>query len=304
MYGVRRVDPRQADDVEPLGTKRKFWFREGDRRVLFKAEDRGTGEDWAEKIACELCGMLGLPHVRYELAVEMESGAPGVVCDSCVAGAASLLLGNQLLVELDPAYPAAGGRSYRVREHTVEAVAGAVGRLAPPPDVWMGGVPAGVCTAIDVFTGYVMLDAWIANQDRHHENWAALREDDAMRLAPTFDHGASLARNISDEERKERLETNDRNRSVSHFARRATSAFFADTHSKRPLRTVDAFVAFARFAPDASRAWTERLRPVSIDAVEGILAEIPPHRMSRIAKNFTLRLLTENQQRLIEVTLP
>ena len=45
------------------------------------------------------------------------------------------------------------------------------------------------------FVGYVLLDAWIANQDRHHENWGALRHGDELRLAPTFDHGASLVNN-------------------------------------------------------------------------------------------------------------
>ena len=29
-----------------------------------------------------------------------------------------------------------------------------------------------VVEAVDVFVGYLMFDAWIANTDRHHENWA------------------------------------------------------------------------------------------------------------------------------------
>lgn len=40
--------------------------------MLFKAEDRGTGEDWAEVVACHLCALLGLPHVEYELAAEYD----------------------------------------------------------------------------------------------------------------------------------------------------------------------------------------------------------------------------------------
>src|SRR5207244_10262791 len=105
----------------------------------------------------------------------------------------------------------------------------------------------------DVFVGYVLIDAWIANQDRHHENWASLRCGDELRLAQTFDHGASLARNISDQERKERLMTSDLNRSISHFARRASSAFYRSATDTKPLGTVDAFVAFAQLAPTAGR---------------------------------------------------
>src|SRR5260370_30212352 len=103
-----------------------------------------------------------------------------------------------------------------------------------------------------------MLDVWIANQARHHQNWAALRGDE-LRLAPTYDHGASLARQITDEERKERLETTDRNRSVAYFAQKARSAFYADPSDDHALLTWDAFSAFARLSVEAASAWLNRL---------------------------------------------
>ena len=305
MFPVRRVDRRRAEAVEPLGSKPKFWFLDGDRRMLFKAEERGTGEDWAEKVACHLCELLNLPHVHYELAEEYDAATyirPGVVCETCSPAPVSLELGNQLLLKRDPAYPAEEGRKYKVREYTVQAVAEVLSQLARPADEWMAGVPSAIQTAFDVFVGYVLLDAWIANQDRHHENWAALREGDELRLAPTFDHGASLARNISDEERKERLTTSDLNRTVSRFARRAASAFYASTTDARPLSTTDAFVSFARLAPSSGRIWLERLQGADRVSVRNILAELPPRRMSKIAKDFTLELLCENQQRLLEVS--
>jgi hypothetical protein len=43
------IDRGRAQSFEPLGSKQKFWFRKGDRRLLFKAKDRGTGDDWAER---------------------------------------------------------------------------------------------------------------------------------------------------------------------------------------------------------------------------------------------------------------
>src|SRR5205807_9360721 len=115
---------------------------------------------------------------------------------------------------------------FKVRQHTVEAVGAIVAELNPPPEAWMRGVPAGIQSALDVFIGYVMLDAWIANQDRHHENWGALWDGNALRLAPTFDHGAALARNLLDSERAERLATKDRLRTVAAFATKGRSAFF------------------------------------------------------------------------------
>lgn len=303
MFHICRVDGNREEAIEPLGSKRKFWFSEDDRRMLFKAEERGTGEDWAEVVACHLCELLGLPHVHYELAEEWDRATyvqPGVVCETCAPAPISLVLGNQLLVERDPAYPAAEGRKYRVREHTVDAVAEVVTKLATPAPQWMGNVPEGICSALEIFVGYVLLDAWIANQDRHHENWGALRDGDELRLAPTFDHGASLARNLSDTERKDRLTTKDKNRTIDAFARRARSAFYSSAADAKPLPTLDAFLAFAGLAPRAADCWRDSLATVTPEEVQRILGEVPPKRMSKIAKKFTLELLLQNQQRILK----
>ena len=83
MFQQVLVDRKIATDIEQLGTKRKFWSRnEVGKRQLFKAEERETGEDWAEKIACELANMLEIPHIHYELAEEIDGAnrTPGVVC--------------------------------------------------------------------------------------------------------------------------------------------------------------------------------------------------------------------------------
>jgi len=300
MFRIYRVDRNRAEAMEQLGTKRKFWFRDDDRRMLFKAEERGTGEDWAEKVACQLCERLGLPHVHYELAEEYDGQQyilPGVVCETCAPRPTSLVLGNQLLLARDPAYPAHESRKYKVREHTIHAVAEAVRGLGPPSAPWMSGIPPGVTTALDVFVGYVMLDAWIANQDRHHENWGALRSDQ-LRLAPTFDHGASLARNLEDSERKERLETTDRNRTVAYFAQRARSAFYHAENDPRPMGVLEAFLAFRQLARQAADAWIGRLASVTREEIGQVLDEVPNKRMSRITKDFTVELLLENQRRL------
>ena len=302
MFRIYSIDRQAAEAVESLGTKPKFWFTAEKRRMLFKAEERGTGEDWAEKIACHLCEFLGLPHVHYELAAEYDDQRyirPGVICENIAMPPLALVLGNQLLLARDPSYPADEARKYKVREHTVTAVAQVLRDLAPPELEGGNAYPDGVQTALDIFVGYVMLDAWIANQDRHHENWAALRGD-ALRLAPTFDHGASLARNVSDEERLERLETRDRNRTVTLFTKKARSAFFADRADSHALGTWDAYCEFAELSPRAAGGWLTRLASVSRSKVQCLLDEVPNQRMSNIAKRFTVELLEENKRRLLE----
>jgi hypothetical protein len=162
-------------------------------------------------ITCEICRWIGLPHVTYQFA-ELWDGAEqvsyGVVCQNMVRPPSSLVLGNQLLFERDESYPASN--RFRVKAHTFNAVWDVLGRLKLPSDDWMPNRSDLIGSAADVFVGYILLDALVANQDRHHENWAAIR-DCELRLAPTFDHGSGLARNLTDDKRRIHLTTKDRN---------------------------------------------------------------------------------------------
>jgi len=306
VFSIRRIERSTALAVEPLGSKPKFWFTdEGQERFLFKADDRGTGEDWAEVVASRLCRRLGLPHVEYELAEEWNEGRfvlPGVVCANMSPPPSSLVLGNQLLLERDPDYPKE--QRFKVRKYTIDAVTSIVETLALPDASWFPNPPPEVRSALDVFVGYVMLDAWIANQDRHHENWAAIRRSDELRLAPTFDHGAALARNLTDAERQNRLATNDRQRTIEAFARRARSAFYADEDAVKPLATIDAFRRFASKNPVGTKYWIDRLTGIATDAIRDMLEEVPPQRMSPATREFTLKLLTANRELLLQDRLP
>lgn len=303
MYPIRPIDRLKAEDIEYLGTKRKFWFTMDERRYLFKAEERGTGEDWAEKIVSELAGLLGIPHVEYQLAHEYEGQRPiqpGVICPTFVPRPLVLVLGNQLLLFRDKNYPAQEDRKYGIREYTVDAVARIVSLLEPPSAEWMVRTPSGITTALGVYIGYVMLDAWVANQDRHHQNWGATWLAPNLRLAPTFDHGASLARNLSDEDRHIRLQTRDQNQTVEHFASRARSGFYASDKNAKTLLALEVFRQFAERDRESARNWLGKLATISHTQVSAILAGIPPHRMSPVTRDFTLKLLMINHRRLLD----
>jgi hypothetical protein len=179
-----------------------------------------------------------------------------------------------------------------------------VATLHAPGVEWMRGTPAGVTTALGVFIGYMMLDAWVANQDRHHQNWGAIQHEGMLRLSPTYDHGASLARNLTDEDRKSRLETRDKNRTVEHFCGKARSGFYATPKNDKTMFALDAFRRFAERDIAAARIWLGKLGEISEIAVNTILAEVPPQRMSPITRAFTLELLMINQRRLLESLSP
>ena len=302
-FPIIEVDRESAYDLEQLGTKRKFWFRhfpDEAVRWLFKAEERDTGEDWAEKIACELCERLGIPHAHYELAVETDSQTPGVVCPNIAPPPLTLVLGNQLLFERDPAYPAKDDRKYGVRQHSVDVVIEAVGKLHMPPTPYCQKLPEQIDSALGVFTGYLMLDALIANQDRHHQNWGALRSDVSM-LAPSFDHGAALARNEPETKRERRLHGPDLKYNIENFAKKASSSLYGAENASRPLDTLEAFRHFSASCPASAQAWLRRLSSLTRDAIESIVDCIPASRMSTLTREFTIKLLMVNQGRLLAV---
>lgn len=56
-------------------------------------------------------------------------------------------------------------------QHTIDNVFNAIGDASLNlPINWTP--PEGISHARETFVGYLLLDAWIGNSDRHHENWA------------------------------------------------------------------------------------------------------------------------------------
>jgi hypothetical protein len=77
-YPIQKIEQDWVLDQEALGSKRKFWYRDpGDRAPwLFKYPQLATGQHWAEKIAAEVAGALGIFHAIVELAELAGSRGP------------------------------------------------------------------------------------------------------------------------------------------------------------------------------------------------------------------------------------
>ncbi|MCA9497974.1 MAG: hypothetical protein KC588_02145 [Nitrospira sp.] len=290
-YPVINVPLNAPDFPEQLGTKPKFWFDEN--RFLFKEARIGTGEDWSEKVVCELCEILGIPHAKYDLG--MWNGKRGVVTENFVPPRASLIPGNQILVRINPRYPT--GKLRGVRHHTLRIVHIVVGLMKPPVDF----LPfPGVTSARHVFAGYLMLDALVGNNDRHHENWGlVLTGDRVLHLAPSFDHASSLGRIESDKEKLDRLRTKDQFRTVEAYAKKASSAFHLSQTSTTPLSTLEAFYSIAKLHTSAALAWLKRLEEVSPEQTMEILSKVPKDRISDISIEFAQKVLLINRERLL-----
>src|SRR5213082_2404981 len=104
MYEIIEIPADAAEAPEQMGTKQKFWFHHPELGLcLFKLARPGTGEDWSEKVACELASLLGIPHARYEMAVW--SGQPGSLSVSMLGKLDTLIHGNELIAQLTSEYP-------------------------------------------------------------------------------------------------------------------------------------------------------------------------------------------------------
>lgn len=305
MYSIISIPDNAAFLTEQMGTKKKVWVRKDGQNYLFKEPRPATGEDWAEKVASELCALLNLPHAPYDLAVWQ--GKRGVISPNFASPPLRLVHGNELLAKVDKNYPMQ--RFFRVQEHILRSVLGIISKLIKPePEPPLGWTPIeGIKSAVEVFVGYLMFDAWIANQDRHHENWSVLvvpktapEPGFSVHLSPSYDHASSLGRNETDDAREERLTTRDKGRHIKAYVERAASAFYAPPpNSEKPLSTLVAFCEAGKLHREAAQIWLDRLKSIPPQATRAILDQIPKNLITQITIEFAQTMLDLNRERLL-----
>lgn len=304
-YPILDISHVEQEIIEYIGSKEKFWFyKNSTGRYLFKAGRINTGENWAEKVACELCELIGLPHAQYELAIY--KGTRGLISPSFLPEGGWLEHGNELMVEALRTKTAEMvseydiSKTYHQSQHTLERVLMIIGKEnVQLPVGWKGF--GDIKSALDVFVGYLMLDAWIANQDRHHQNWAFVRINGEKHLTPTFDHASSLGRNESDESRQDRLYTKDKGRGMEHYVKRAASAFYASETDTKPMSTLSAFIEAAKIRQNAAKSWIKRLEDVSSMKTKEILNKVPKEEITEVAIEYAQTILDLNRQRILSL---
>ena len=137
-------------------------------------------------------------HGRVELAEFV--GSRGSSTESFARHTRELRHGNEVLAATVLGYDQA--KRFGQSQHTLENIWHALDSLFVSP--------LAVRRARRAFAGYLVLDAIVGNTDRHHENWGLLIRRTGLnfrvRIAPSFDHASSLGRELSDEQRKRRLD--------------------------------------------------------------------------------------------------
>lgn len=282
---------------ESLGTKDKFWVTPPaslslpERLYLFKVGRPQTGENWAEKVSCEIAKALGLPCADYQLAVN--GTERGVVSPRFMPESAHFFPGNMLLSRVVNEYD--GSKRFRQIDYKLSRVLGLIRGMKAL------GSPIGFqdedrLGPSGLFVGYLVLDILIGNTDRHHENWGLtllVHGGSAnMSLAPTFDHASSLGRNETPARRAFRLTTRDRRSDVEAYAQRGRSAFYGPD---RTLTFIEMAGELARFHPVPFRFWAERVRMLTPEVLGGIFGKVNSDWIDRDAASFALRMLAANK---------
>jgi len=250
------------------------------------------GEDWAEKAAAEVAGRLGIPCAPVELA--QREGYRGSICaDLCPAGCqmqpGGLFMQDR---EVEGYIP---GRVRGRPGHSLENIQRVLGDAMAPPGC---NLPFDA-TAFDVFAGYVMFDALIANRDRHDENWAVLLPiagEGPTRLCGSYDHANSLGYNLDDAKRTVQLALPG---GVRSWCRKGTAYRFEYTPGRSPQTLVEAAVrALGLASPEARQHWPRQVDRVTEQDMTSIIERLPE--MSEVARTFAKEVLLMNRKRVLD----
>lgn len=285
-YPIIEIDPAWVLEPEAMGSKEKFWYRRpGEDQVdwLFKFPQKNTGQHWAEKISAEVGALIRVPVARVELATF--EGVAGSATESFAREGRELIHGNQIMAGAHPDYDRTV--TFGQNEHTVKAIWSAIDSVFSNP--------AGAESNRRKMAGQLVLDALVANVDRHHENWGILRKRVGRRwqgfLSPSFDHASSLGRELLDERRKRILSENR----VADYVRGGHGAVFWEATKKGPA-PLSLLEKAAKWHPDDFRSALEEAAKVTPEAIHEVILPVPEHWMSSQARDFAFAIMCYNLQ--------
>jgi hypothetical protein len=300
-YPVYQVDedmvqPSPRSETEVQGRLRKAWvFHPELGTCLFKESIFGEQAmlnyqtDWSEKVAYELAKLIGIPVARYELSIATlrsfgQEETRGILTPRYHENNCVVLNGEFFLNRFSPGYS-----QYYPDSYNVPSVMAAMDtmKVASPLDNW---VPIeNIKTGSDIFTGYLLFDSWIGNQDRHSSNFEILVKNDHLEIAPSFDHGNSLGAIMTESRRREV--------SPQEYMTLLPSAFWNAEMTR--VKASDVFGQAASLMPAAAAIWIERLSQIQSSQIQEVFDRIPEDRITRDSLSFAQQLLNFNQKKLI-----
>jgi hypothetical protein len=301
-YPVIRIDGWRKLSDETMGSKRKYWF-EADAGVkyLFKYPRLNSGEAWAEKAVAEIARLLSIPHATYELAVF--EGDNGTISEDILRKEEGndLRHGNELLQLFNPEYDME--KQQRQSEHSYARITRILSGVNAR---WPKGYPivGQALDGLEVFAGYLVLDALVSHSDRHHQNWAVIgkydqnRDEHTVEIAPTYDHASSLGRELTDEKRELYLSMEN---GIKTYADRCRSGIYwleSDHKACHPIRLVS---LAAGEDPISHIHWLRTVAALHVEDIRHIFASFPDGWISDSAARFAIELIEQNKTQLSDL---
>lgn len=308
LWGRIDVSDWLIRGVEQVGSTRNSWLEDPDtgeewlhKDTVIPANGVEQGEDWSEVVSTQVARQLGVPCATTRLC--LRGGRRGSLSLSVVPDGHALWEG-QLVLERGPSpgyFPHVEGMpgldpdrpTVKRPGHNLSNIRDSLQATLPPAEF----EGSDSLSAFDVFAGYMILDALIANRDRHEQNWAVLTPQLLSlpeRLAPSYDHASSLGYNLTDQAREACLR--DRQRFTA-WARRGTAYRFE--HEGKPVTLVQHAVnAVALCSAAGADWWRDRVAGVDLSPVRGALVSGVVPGMSEVAARFADDLLALNLRRL------
>jgi hypothetical protein len=262
--------------LEPGGGDANIWLIDPEIKeyALFKPvvakAGRRQGEDWAEKAVEQIAELLGVPSARIRMATRRSQA--GLLSYDLAPAGSELQTGAVLIGEIDDRLIP------RAKERLGHNLGNVYKVLSPLDSV---GMPVGF-TAYDQFCGYLMLDALVANRDRHEENWGVLRDAQGRTtLAPSYDHGNSLGFNLTDRFRIRELAKDP------HLVKWASQGFADRFEGCQEVTLVEfAERALKQAIPATRDYWHGRLTQITSAEWETLINQTPE--MSEACRTFSI----------------
>jgi len=247
----------------------------------------GTTEHVSEKLAYEIAKLVGIEAAETEFATY--KGRLGTVSKNFVEvdKGENLIEMLDLIQKMQPGYdPELMKDTLTGREYSLELVI----------DVIRATREALTTNVMQ----YLIFDALIGNSDRHHGNWGIIFSGlGETRMAPSYDHSASLGSKIREEDIENILK--DRRRFMANVETKAKSLLVFSgkrkvTHKELLTHIRDNFADSELVSTILGMA-----SKINRTNVNDIIDQVPCEMLSRKSKYFLLELIIAKRQLVEEV---
>jgi hypothetical protein len=151
-------------------------------------------------------------------------------------------------------------------------------------------LPVQIQSSSDLFAGYLLFDYLVDNFDRHYENWGIEIDNVSgqKQLLPNYDNGLGLGFLMFEEEAAQA--------DPASYVLNQASAF--QKSQGRSLPMVELLAEVITLKPEASQAWSERIRAIEPEFIIELFQRIPTGWVSESALDFAIELIEFNREQI------